>query len=106
MSSLNRKEIVGFISLAIIVIAILLGAFILHRNETDSYQTPELKPAVLPADSDYDDGRDARSSSRSRKSTRKKNSSNSSRSSAKKEKEPVIEYDPFSDTIPVDFDDY
>lgn len=105
MSSLNKKEIVGFISLAIIVVAILLVAFILRRTETDSSQTPELKPTVLTSGSEEDDG-DVHSSSRFRKNTRKKHSSKSSRSSSKKEKEPIIEYDPFSDTIPVDFDDY
>lgn len=106
MSRISRKEIVGFISLAILVIAILLGAFILRRSDaSEPGLVPQPRPTVVSAETEGWDESSA-SQPRSRKSGRKKKASKSSRSSKTKKQDHILEYDPLCDTIPVDFDEY
>ena len=110
MSSLSKKEMVGFLSLAIVVAAILAAGFI-ARDCRGSSDDNRAVPPVIVSDSDageadYDNdsfaGKTYRKKSGRRSSARSRKSS-SARTA--KEKEPTLQYDPFSDTIPLDLDE-
>ena len=120
MAGLSRKEVLGFISLALIVLAILGAGFIAKDcRGGESGEKPVLsQPSVIEGsengDEDYNNysgaarRRSGGSASRAggkRKAFRSASRSRGSSRAGTKEKDPIIEYDPFADTIPVDFDD-
>ena len=120
MGNLNRKEVLGFISLAIIVLAILGAGFIAKDcggpGESSGKPTltrPEVAGGEDVTDDDYNEysgGGHRKSGSRTKsgrsgKSRKSSSRARSGRDASTKEKDRIVEYDPFSDTIPVDFED-